>query len=94
MEVVFVDGKRIEFEMPRIKTGGLMWGERSTRFVGVVVARDRDGWVKGVVKIGGKVNKKKVVDSLSGKIYNYKEINEKPAKSRKQKDKNIVKYKD
>ena len=45
--------------MPRVKVGGTMWGDRSTRYVGVVSVKDEKNTLKGIVKIGGKINKKK-----------------------------------
>ena len=59
MTIEFQDGISLQFEMPRVKVGGTMWGDRSTRYVGVVSVKDEKNTLKGIVKIGGKINKKK-----------------------------------
>lgn len=67
-------GQKITYNMPEIKVGGMIWGDRLTKVVKSMVFHDQEANLKGVVGFGyqksanGKVVQKQA-DSIYGSIY-------------------------
>ena len=74
----FKDGGKIVFYWPFIKVHGMLFGERTVKWVGVIKVIDEKNRMKAIIKMddGGKksVFSKVRTDIFNGAIYNYKEI--------------------
>jgi len=75
--VDFGNGEKIMYNSPVIKLGGVIFGDRTARWSGVMKFIDEKNGLKAIIrlcagpKLGGFFSKKRT-DSLKGRIYTYK----------------------